>query len=152
MDQPKAANVTLGGAPAAPALAPTAAAAPQTPSAGIIAAAAALEQVTVTDARGRKLTLARLGPLKKTRLLRLMGPDDARNMPLVGYYSMAASVIAVDGEPYPFPVKSIHVDALLDRLGDDGLEAIGKGWKDAGWVPPGDDDEVLEGDPAKIKN
>jgi hypothetical protein len=124
---------------------PQAAAAPPASPSAVAIAGGAL-QATVTDARGRSLTIQRLSPLQRTRLYRLMGPDDARNMPLLGTYQMAVSVTAINGAPQPFPQKAIHIDMLLEQLGDDGLEAVGKGYKAQGWV------ETDEGDPAAIKN
>lgn len=133
--------------PAAPALpvAKPAAVAEQTPTQQIVNAAT--DEVSVIDVRGRKITTRKLRPLSRTRLFKLIGPDNSRNMPLLGYYSMAVSVTQIDGVAVVWPSKEIEIEALLDRLGDDGIDAVAKGWKDAGWA-----DDKDEGDPAAIKN
>lgn len=117
---------------------------PASPTAEIVASAA--ERPSVKDKRGRTITLRRLGPVQRTRLLKVIGPDNSRNLPLVGYYTMAASVAAIDGDEQPLPIKEIHLEAMLERLGDEGLEAVAEGWKQNGWST----DE--EGNPDNIKN
>ena len=104
-------------------------------------------EATITDKRGRVLRLRRIGPLLRVRLYKLMGADNSRNIPLQGHYQMAVSVIQIDDEKIPFPTKEIQIDSLLDRLGDDGLEAIAQAWKDNKWIADSD-----EGDPDNIKN
>lgn len=103
-------------------------------------------EAVVTDARARKLRLRRPGPLMRTRLFKLMGPDNSRNIPLFGHYQMVISVVAIDDEPIPFPTKESFLEATLDRLGDDGLEAVASGWRDNKWIDPD------EGNPDNIKN
>jgi hypothetical protein len=103
-------------------------------------------RATVTDKRGRKITIRRVGPLLRTRLYKLMGAENSRNIPLLGEYQMAISVVAIDDEQIPFPTAESFISALLDRLDDDGLQAVAKGWRDNKWV------DIEEGDPVSIKN
>jgi hypothetical protein len=117
---------------------------PALASAEIIAAA--VERPTVQDKRGRTITLRKLGPVQRTRLLKVIGPDSSRNLPLVGYYTMAVSVFAINGEEEAFPTKEMQLEGMLERLGDDGLEAVAEGWKKAGWSSED------EGKPDAIKN
>lgn len=109
-------------------------------------AADTADRVTVTDKRGRRLVLRRVGPLLRVRLYKLAGAEHSSNVPLIGHYQMAISVVAIDDEPLPFPTKDIQIDGLLDRLGEDGMEAIAKAWKDNKWI------DTDEGDPPNVKN
>lgn len=121
-------------------------AAPQTPSAQIIAAAGG-NQVVATDKTGRRITTNKLSVIQRTRLFKMVGPGNSQNLPLMGYYFMAGSVTAIDGDPVAFPTSEAQIEALLTRLDDAGLDALADAWKKAGWA-----DEKNEGDPANIKN
>ena len=92
------------------------------PSARVIAAAQ--EAVAVTDALGRRLTLRRPTALDKLRLFKAAGPVLAYNQPWLGLALLAASVVAIDDVPVPPPATEAQIEALVARLGDDGLEAI----------------------------
>ena len=116
----------------------------ETPTQAVTGAAAIQ---TVTDARGRVLSLRKIGPLQRTRLFKIMGPDNSRNVPLLGTYMMAVSVSAIDDTPEPFPTSDAQIEALISRLDDDGLSGVAEGWKKNGWVTT---DE--EGNPDTIQN
>jgi hypothetical protein len=91
------------------------------PSARLVAAQAA---PVVTDGRGRVLTLRRLTALDKLRLFKAAGPVLAQNQPWLGMAVLACSVAAVDDVPVPPPIIEGQVEALVARLGDDGLAAV----------------------------
>ena len=92
-----------------------------TPSATLIAAAAASH--TVTDAGGRNLLLRRLTALDKLRLFKAAGPALAQNQPWLGMAMLACSVAAIDDVPVPPPVNEQQIEALVSRLGDNGIAA-----------------------------
>jgi hypothetical protein len=92
-----------------------------TPSARIVASAAAT--VTVTDALGRALVLRRPGALDKLRLFKAVGPYLAANDPYLGMAMLACSVTSIDGVPVPAPVTEQQIEALVSRLGDEGIAA-----------------------------
>ena len=92
-----------------------------TPSARLVTAAQAAPEVT--DGRGRVLTLRRLTALDKLRLFKAAGPLLAQNQPWLGMAVLACSVAAVDDVPVPPPVTEGQIEALVARLGDDGLAA-----------------------------
>jgi hypothetical protein len=95
----------------------------ETPSARLVAAAGAACEVT--DARGRRLSLRRLTALDKLRLFKAAGPVLAQNQPWLGMAVLACSVWAIDDVPVPAPASEAHIEALVNRLGDDGIAAIG---------------------------
>lgn len=94
----------------------------ETPSARLVAAAQAAP--TVTDGRGRVLSLRRLTALDKLRLFKAAGPLLAQNQPWLGMAVLACSVAAVDEVPVPPAVTEGQIEALVARLGDDGLAAV----------------------------
>ena len=93
-----------------------------TPSARLIAAAQAAP--VAIDAAGRRLALRRLTALDKLRLYKAAGPALAQNAPWMGVALLAASVSAIDGVPVPAPASEVQVEALVGRLGEEGLAAI----------------------------
>jgi hypothetical protein len=94
-----------------------------TPSARVIAAAQAAP--SVIDAEGRRLQLRKLTALDKLRLFKAAGPGLAQNQPWLGMAVLAASVAAIDDVPVPPPANEQQVEALVARLGDAGIAAVG---------------------------
>ncbi len=94
-----------------------------TPSARVIATAQAAPMVT--DAKGRRLHLRKLTALDKLRLFKAAGSGLAQNQPWLGMAVLAASVAAIDDVPVPQPANEQQVEALVARLGDAGIAAIG---------------------------
>ena len=92
------------------------------PSARLIAAAQQAQ--TVTDALGRRIGLRRPGALDKLRLLKAAGPVLAQNQPWLNMALYAASVTEIDGVPVPPPAAEAQIEALVGRLGDEGLAAV----------------------------
>ena len=95
-----------------------------TPSARLIAAAQAASETV--DAQGRRLALRRLSALDKLRLYKAAGPVLAQNHPWLGMAVVAASVTAIDDIPVPPPTNEAQIEALVQRLGDDGINAVGQ--------------------------
>lgn len=92
------------------------------PSAAIIAAAAAERQVV--DGTGRKITVRGLTALDKLRIFKAAGPELSLNQAWLAVAVLASSVTAIDDVPIPFPANEAHIEAIVSRLGDGGLEAV----------------------------
>jgi hypothetical protein len=80
-------------------------------------------EATIVDSRGRLLKIKRLSAIDKVRLFKAAGAVLSENRVLGGYYSTACSVTEIDGMPVPFPSTELQLDALVQRLDEDGLEA-----------------------------
>lgn len=80
-------------------------------------------ETTVTDDRGRKLTFKRPGPLAQFQIVEAMG-DAATNGTLMQMVNPLIYVVAIDGEPVFLPAKRSEVDALILKLGDEGLASL----------------------------
>ena len=94
------------------------------PSARIVAEAAALS--SVVDAGGRVLEVRRPGALDRLRLFKAVGPGLSVNDQYLGYAMLAMCVASIDGVPVPQPVNEGQVEALVGRLGDAGMVAVGQ--------------------------
>lgn len=93
----------------------------QTPSAQVIAKAT--ESTETTDARGRVITMRKPGVLAQYRLVEILG-DTAKNEVYMGMVLPLMFVTAIDGEAVlPFARKS-EVEALIQRLDEDGILAV----------------------------
>jgi hypothetical protein len=94
----------------------------ETPSQLLIVAAAQLG--TTSDKFGRRLTVRRLSALDRLRLFKAVGSELAQNAPYFGLAALAASVIDIDGVPVPPPMTEAQLESLVQRLGDEGIEAV----------------------------
>ena len=93
-----------------------------TPSQSIVKAANVA--TTVTDTRGRSITVKKMGPLDRLKLFEVIGADNSRNEQYVGYAALAFLVTAIDGEPVARPNSKLALEALVQRLDDDGMDAV----------------------------
>ena len=94
------------------------------PAARVVAEAGTA--AAVTDAEGRVLEVRRPGALDRLRLFKALGPSLAQNDRYVGYGMLAMCVVAIDGVPVPQPATEGQLEALVGRLGDAGMVAIGQ--------------------------
>ena len=93
-----------------------------TPSEAVVKAAAEIK--FATDARGRRIGVQKPRALLRFRLLKILGGENAKNEPLLGNAMLAFLVVEIDGERIP-PVNSERqLEAMIDRLDDDGLAAV----------------------------
>lgn len=94
-----------------------------TPSQRLVAEANAA--LTVQDSLGRTIEFRHPTALDRLRLFRAIGPLSDNNRYL-GMAMLAVSVTAVDGIPMPFPTAESGIEAAIHRLGDAGIDAIGR--------------------------
>jgi len=86
----------------------------------------ATRESDVVDAGGRVLRIRQPGALDRLRLFKAVGPALASNERYVGYAMLAMCVTSIDGVPQPSPVNEGQLEALVQRLGDVGMVAIGQ--------------------------
>ncbi len=99
-----------------------------TPSQVITSEAA--RAMSAIDSKGRRLTLRQLTALDTLRLFKAAGPVLAQNEPWLSMAGMAFTVLEIDGVPVPAPVTEGQIEAVIERLGDEGLAAIATIMKD----------------------
>lgn len=75
--------------------------------------------------------MRRPGALDRLRLFKAIGPSLAGNDRYVGYAMLAMCVTAIDGVPQPAPANEGQLEALVQRLDDAGMAAVGQGLANA---------------------
>jgi len=79
----------------------------------------------VKDKKGRMLKVVEPDILAESRLMRMVGPEAALNPAYMRLYVMpAVSVIEIDGVEMDFPMTQREVDAAIERLGHEGINAV----------------------------
>lgn len=77
---------------------------------------------TVLDLQGRTLKVRRLSAVEKMRLAKALG-DYNENKTYSEYGWVAAAVREIDGHHVPFPINNLQLEAIVQRLDDDGIDA-----------------------------
>ena len=96
----------------------------QKPSQEIIAQAQA--EITVTDVKGRVLTLRKPNVLAHYRLVKILG-EAASNTAYMSLVSPITYLTAIDGTPVSQPNTERELDALIQRLDEEGIMALMEG-------------------------
>ena len=79
---------------------------------------------TLTDAKGRVLTLRTLTVLDQVRIMRAIGAEQSQNAPYTSVVMAACTVSDIDGVPLPMPRNERDIDDRIVRVGDDGFAII----------------------------
>jgi hypothetical protein len=74
----------------------------------------------VTDDLGRSIGVKRLKRSEKRKILEMATSD---NVNVIADMTIAAAVREIDGSPIPFPKTRAELDAITDRLDDEGVLA-----------------------------
>lgn len=83
-------------------------------------------ETTVTDKRGRVIKLKKPGVLAQFRLIEALG-DTAKNTVYMGMVLPLIFVTAIDDDPVYLPASKREVEALIQRLDEDGIDAVLQG-------------------------
>lgn len=84
---------------------------------------AAKKEFTVTDALGRKITIRKPNVLLQYRLMKFLG-EAASNVAYMRMVTPITYLIDIDGEAIPQPNTSRELDALIQRLDEEGISAL----------------------------
>jgi hypothetical protein len=84
------------------------------------------EEVIVTDERGRAIGVRRLRMSIRRQVLQRLEPQLADREKYLGLVMLAACCSSIDGDAVRMPVHTSEWDVLMDRLDDEGFEAIGR--------------------------
>ena len=85
-----------------------------------------MSDYTVTSAKGKKITLKRPEVLSQLRLVDAIG-DSASNRVYLAMCLPLIYVSEIDGNAVPFPASKREMEALFQRLDEDGLAALNAG-------------------------
>lgn len=94
---------------------------PQTPSQQAVSAAS--QTYAVVDSRARRITLKKPGVLQQFKLVEALG-EVAENRVYMRMALPLLYVTDIDGEGVVTLMRKSEVEALIQRLGDEGLEAV----------------------------
>lgn len=86
----------------------------------------AVKEATVIDVKGRKITLRKPDVLAQYRIVKIAGPEAAKNEVYMGMIMPIIFVVAIDAEPVYFPQTEAELEATIQRLDEHGLEAVMK--------------------------
>lgn len=93
----------------------------ETPGSTVVADA--MKEYEVKDSKGRKLTLRKPEILAQYRIIDVLG-ERSKNDVYVGMVMPWLWVKAIDGEAVIQPTSHRELEALIQRGGEEGLEAI----------------------------
>lgn len=120
----------------------------ETPSQQAIAKLATEYQVT--DERGRVLTLKKPGALAQYRIVETAG----QSADIKTYMQMVLPLIfliAIDGDPVRQPATKLQLEALITRLGDEGIAAVMQGVREHFGESPEGAEDAQEVNKASLK-
>jgi hypothetical protein len=87
----------------------------------------AVKQCSVTDSRGRVITLQRPGILAQFRIVEVVGKDSVENRVYMNMVLPLIYVTSIAGESITLPRNKLQLEALVQLLDEDGIEAVGEG-------------------------
>ncbi|GGY07106.1 hypothetical protein [Paludibacterium paludis] len=93
--------------------------------------------VEVTDALGRTLTLKKPGVLDQLHLIETLGAT-AKNDMYLNIVVPILYVVAIDGDTVYKPASKRELEAIVQRLDEDGLQAVAKGVEEHFAAPAGE--------------
>ena len=104
-----------------------------------------MSNVTVVDARtarvvdseGRIIEVRKISAVNMMRLYAAVGPEKSEVDRYMGYSILAASVFAIDDRNLPFPRTAGEVEYVVDKIGEEGLEAVATALKALRPTPEG---------------
>lgn len=116
----------------------------ETPSEAIVAKAAAEVNVPMPD--GRVLTIKKPGVFAQYDMIEMLG-DTAQNRVYVGMVLPLLYLSAIDGERVRAPKTKLELRALVERLDEDGIGALGEAVREHfGAKDDGGEDDAIKND------
>lgn len=92
------------------------------------------QPATETDPTGRVFKVKYLTMLDKMRITRVLGAELSKNDSYTALASLAFTVIEIDGDAIAPPVSVREVEVLVERIGEEGAQAINKAYLSQGWI------------------
>jgi hypothetical protein len=87
-------------------------------------------KVVITDSTGRTLTIRKLNAFDRMKLFQAAGAELSENSAWIAYALCAGSVTAVNGAPESFPTSQRAIENMVKFLGDEGITAVSKAYKE----------------------
>lgn len=104
---------------------------------------AAKRTVEITDGLGRRIVLRKSGPLAQFKLVEALG-ETASNGTYLSMCNPLLFISSIDGDAVSMRTKR-EIETLIDRLGDEGCEAVMNGvLENFGRRTAGEDEQALK--------
>lgn len=87
------------------------------------------QAIKILDARGRAIVLKKPNVLDQFRIVEIVGPETAKNEVYMAMIMPILYVDSIDGISAIFGTKG-ELEALISRLGEDGISTVFHGVKD----------------------
>lgn len=87
----------------------------------------AKREAEVQDAKGRRLKLVKPSPLIQFKLVKMVGGEAAANQVYMAMVMPLIFVQQIDDALVPTPQTERELEALIERLGEEGIEAATMG-------------------------
>jgi Mg2+ and Co2+ transporter CorA len=107
-------------------------------------ATADANKAIVTDSKGRTLTIKKLNAFDRMKLFQAAGAELSENSSWIAYALCACSVTAIDAVPEAFPHNQRAIENMVKVLGDEGIEAVSKAYKENFTTGEGGDLEEIK--------
>jgi hypothetical protein len=78
-----------------------------------------------TDSLGRTLGVTRINSKLRRRVLKAISAEQGEKSQYLFMAMISCACVSIDGVPVPFPTTELQIDALSDRLEQEGMDAIG---------------------------
>lgn len=78
----------------------------------------------VVDKLGHRLGVKRINASLRRRVLKALSAESGEKGRLLVMATVACCCVEIDGAPVPFPTTELQVEALIDRLEQEGLDAV----------------------------
>jgi hypothetical protein len=78
-----------------------------------------------TDSLGRVLGVKRINARHRFRVVKALSSATGEKPQALFLALVACACVSIDGEPVPFPHSEMTVEALISRLEQEGLDAVG---------------------------
>lgn len=101
------------------------------------------KSVTVVDALGRSITVRKITPLLRMKFAEVVGAEAARNQVYIGTAALAVCVTEIDGEKIAFPSTKRELEAIIQRLDEEGVDAVAKAVAELSGFTVNEDGEVV---------
>jgi hypothetical protein len=78
-----------------------------------------------TDSLGRTLGVTRINSKLRRRVLKAISAEQGEKSQYLFMAMISCACVSIDSVPVPFPTTELQIDALSDRLEQEGMDAVG---------------------------
>ncbi|MFZ0270996.1 MAG: hypothetical protein WAL34_04015 [Acidobacteriaceae bacterium] len=80
--------------------------------------------VKITLKDSREVGIRRMGPMDRMRMCSIIGAENSKNELYLSHAVPAYCIASIDGDIVPRPTTVLALEAMAERLGDDGIVEV----------------------------